>query len=108
MHYCISNKLWEKSTNQDLTKADKYFSSDEKMYLDLKRYWWGYTDELESLTRDNSKLTLSVTTKDAATKKMRPRVTGHSQDEYYYALLQGESIMQYQNYRIKKDKNIAV
>ena len=42
------------------------------------------------------------------TKKMRPRVTGHSQDEYYYALLQGESIIQYKNYRIKKDKNIAV
>ena len=38
------------------------------MYFDLRRSK-GYTDELESLTRDDSKLTLTVTRKDAATKK---------------------------------------
>ena len=53
---------------QDLTKADKYFSSDEKMYIDLMRSK-GCTKELESLTRDNSRLTLTVMLKDAATKK---------------------------------------
>ena len=57
------------------------------MYFDLRRSK-DYTDELESLTRDNSKLTLTVTRKDAATKKMRLRVTGYSQGEYYYALSQ--------------------
>ena len=93
-------------TYQDLTKADKYFSSNEKMYLDLRRSK-GYTDELESLTRDDSKLTLTVTRKDAATKKMRLRVTGYSQGEYYYTLSQRGSIIQYKIYGITKDKNIA-
>ena len=36
-------------TYQDLTTADKYFSSDEKMYLDLRRSK-AYTNELECLT----------------------------------------------------------
>ena len=38
------------------------------MYLYLRRSK-GYTDELENLTKDDSKLTLTATLKDAATKK---------------------------------------
>ena len=38
------------------------------MYLHLRRSK-GYTDELENLTKDDSKLTLTVTLKDATTKK---------------------------------------
>ena len=37
---------------QDLTKADKYFSSDEKMYIDLRRSK-GYTDELDDTRHIN-------------------------------------------------------
>ena len=66
---CASNL-----TYQDLTEADKYFSSIEKTYLDLRRYK-GYMNKLESLTRNDSKLTLTVTPEDVATKKMRLRVT---------------------------------
>ena len=55
-------------TYQDLTKVDKYFSSHEKMYLGLRKSQ-GCTNELGSLTQDDSKLTLTVTLKDAATKK---------------------------------------
>ena len=61
-------------TYQDLTKAGKCFSSNEKIYLDLRRYK-GYMNELESFARSNSKLTLTVTLKNAATKKMRLRMT---------------------------------
>ena len=61
---------------QDLTEADKYFSSNEKLYPDLRRFK-GYTNELESFTRGDSKLTLTVKLKDAATKTMRLRVTGY-------------------------------
>ena len=57
-------------TYQDLPTADKYFSFDEKMRLDLRRSKV-YTDDPECLTRGDSKLTLTVTLKDAATKKMR-------------------------------------
>ena len=93
-------------TYQDMTKADKYFSSDEKMYLDLRRSK-GYINVV-SLTRDDSKLSLTVTLKDAANKKMMIRVTGCSQGEYYYILSQRGSIIQYKSYRITKDKkNIA-
>ena len=56
------------------------------MYIDLRRSQ-GYTDELESLARDDSRLKLIVTLKDASTKKMKLNVTGYSQGEYYYALL---------------------
>ena len=49
------------------------------MYLDLRRSK-GYADKLESLTRDDSKLTLTMTRKDATTKKMRLRLTGYAQD----------------------------
>lgn len=84
-------------TYQDLTKTDEYFSYDENMYLDLRRSNV-YTNELESLTRDDSKLTLTVTLKDAA---------GYSQGKCYSALLQRGSIMQYKNYGTTKENNIA-
>ena len=45
--------------------------------------------------------------KDAAAKKMRLEVTGRSQDEYYYALSTRGQIMQYKNYGISKENNIA-
>ena len=50
----------------------------------------GYTDELERLTQDKSDITLTVKLKKTATKKMRLRVTGYSQDEYYYTLLHSD------------------
>ena len=60
-------------------------SFDERLYIDLRRSK-GYSDELGELTRDDSGLTLIVTLKDAATKKMRLRVTGYYQGECYYVL----------------------
>ena len=63
-------------TYQDLTEADKLFCSIEKLYPDLRRFK-GYTNELESFIRDDSKLTLTVKLKDAATKTMRLRVIGY-------------------------------
>ena len=76
------------------------------MCIDLRRSK-GYTDELESLTRDDSRLTLTIMLKDAAIKKMRLRVTGYLQGKYCYALSSRGLIMQYKNYGITKDKNIA-
>ena len=76
------------------------------MYLEI-RISKGYTDEQENLTRDHSRHALTVMLKDATTKKMRLRMTGYSQGEYYYAMLQCGLIMQYKNYGITKDKNIA-
>ena len=68
---CTISPLADYANNeiyQHLTKADKFFSSDEKVYINLRRSK-GYTNELESLTRDNSRLTLTVMLKDVGTKK---------------------------------------
>ena len=45
----------------------------------------GNTDELEKLTRDDSGLALIITLKEATQKKLRLRVVGYSQGEYWYS-----------------------
>ena len=67
----------------------------------------GYTDELEKFSRDNSNLLLTVKLKAAATKKLRLRVTGYSQAEYYYTLSNKGMIISYKNYSISKENDIA-
>ena len=67
----------------------------------------GYTDKLEKLTRDDSDITLTVKLKAAATKKLRLRVTGYSQAEYYYTLSNKGMTMSYENYSISKEIDIA-
>ena len=62
----------------------------------------GYTYELEKLTRDDSVLAVVVNLKDAAQKKMKLRITGFSQSEYWYAFSNKGYIMTYKNYNISK------
>ena len=66
----------------------------------------GYTYELEKLTRDDSVLAVVANLKDAAQKKMKLRITGFSQSEYWYAFSTKGYIMTYKNYNIsKKDES---
>ena len=62
----------------------------------------GYTYELEKLTRDDSVLAVVVNLKDAAQKKMKLRITGFSQSEYWYEFSNKGYIMTYKNYNISK------
>ena len=62
----------------------------------------GYTEELEKLNRDNSGLAVSIGLKEAATKKIRPRITGYFQAEYWYLLSNKAHIMSYKNCNISK------
>ena len=62
----------------------------------------GYTYELEKLTRDDSVLAVVANLKDAAQKKMKLRITGFSQSEYWYAFSNKGYIMTYKNYNISK------
>ena len=63
---------------QELVEQGKHLtSSDKRLYIDLKRSK-GYTDILEEVIRDVSDLSLTVTLKDPATKKMKLRVLGYS------------------------------
>ena len=107
---CTTAPLPEYGNNeifQELPKEQNYFTNtDKKLYIDMRRSE-SYTDELEKLTRDDSDLLLTVKLKAAATKKMRLRVTGYSQAEYYYTLSNKGIIMSYKNYSISKEIDIA-
>ena len=62
----------------------------------------GYTDELEKINRDDSWIALTISLKAAAAKKLRYRITGWSQGEYWYLLSNRGYIMSYKNYNISK------
>ena len=75
---------------------------DDRIYIDGRRSQ-GYTNELEKLTSDDSSLAVVINLKEAAKKKMRLRITGFSQAEYWYALSNKGYIMTYKNYNISKE-----
>ena len=62
----------------------------------------GYTDELEKINRDDSGIALTISLKAAAAKKLRYRITGWSQGEYWYLLSNRGYIMSYKSYNISK------
>ena len=83
--------LTEYSDNEvykELIKYRDYYNkskSDERLYVDIRRRK-GYTSVLEKIFRNDSNLTLTVTLKEAATKKMRLRVVGYYQGKCMYSM----------------------
>ena len=71
---------------QDMTDEFDYRvqTKDDRIYIDMRRSKGNY-DKLEKITRDDSGLVIYIKLKAAATKKMRLRVVGYSQGEYWYA-----------------------
>ena len=61
-----------------------------------------YTDQLEKINRDDSLLALTINLKAAVKSKLRYRITGWSQSEYWYLLSNRGYIMSYKNYNISK------
>ena len=92
---------------QDITPEEEYRANtrDDRIYIDMRRSQ-GYTDELEKLTRDDSGLAVVVNLKDAVQKKMKLRITGFSQSEYWYAFSNKGYIMTYKNYNISKEDQL--
>ena len=88
---------------QDMTDEYSYRSNtkDDRIYIDMRRSKGNY-DELEKITRDDSGLVIYIKLKAAAAKKMRLRVVGYSQGEYWYAHTNKGYIMAYKNYNISK------
>ena len=87
---CSSALLTQYRNNeiyQEMTEENEFTtnSKDDRILIDMRRSK-GYTDELEKLNCDDSGLAV-VTLKEAAAKKLRLRVTGFSQAEYWYLLL---------------------
>ena len=77
-------------------------NTDHRILIDLQRSK-GYTDELEKITRDDSGLGIVVTLKKAASQKMRLRIVGYSQAQYWLAFSDKAYIKSYQNYNISKE-----
>ena len=72
---------------RELPDEEEYFSlkSDEKVYLDL-RATSGFVKEAEKLERNDSKINLQITLKDAAKFNLRVRIWAYSLSEYLYVL----------------------
>ena len=88
---------------QEITEEDKFTNNerDDRIYIDMRRMK-GYTDELEKINRGDSGIALTISLKEAAGKKLRFRITGFSQAEYWYLLSYKGYIMSYKNYKISK------
>ena len=81
---------------QELKDEEDYFSndSDKRIYVD-------YTHELEKLSRNDSKMRITIELKNALAKKMRLRVWGYSNGEYLYMQKEGSLILKYKTYTSK-------
>ena len=88
---------------QEITEQDKFTENerDDWIYIDMRRSKC-YTDELEKINLDNSGIALTISLKSAASKKLRFRITGFSQAEYWYLLSNKSYILSYENYNISK------
>ena len=88
---------------QEITEEDKLTDNetDDRIYIDMRRSK-DYTDELEKLNRDDSSLAVTIGLNEVAPKKLRLRITGYSQAEYWYLLSNKEYIMSYKNCNISK------
>ena len=87
---------------KELIKYEKYYKpteSDERLYVDLRR-GRGYTSELEKVVRNDSPLTLTITLRKTATKKMRLRVVGYYQGECLYSITNLGLLLSYKDYGI--------
>ena len=87
---------------KELIKYDKYYKGterDERLYIDIRR-GRDYTSELEKVVRNDSSLTMNITLKAAATKKMRLRVFGYYQGEYMYSMTNLGLLLSYKDYGI--------
>ena len=76
-------------------------SRDDRILIGMRR-GKGNTDELEKLNRDDSGLAVVITLKEATANKLRLRVTGFSQAEYWYLLSNKGYIMSFKSYNISK------
>ena len=66
-----------------------------------------YTDELDRLTCSDGGVTVTVTLKKAATKKMSLRVFAYSQAEHWCTSTNKGYVMTFKDYSIAKDDDIT-
>ena len=94
----INNEIY-----QEMPDEDKFADTekDDRIYIDMRRSK-GYTNELEKINRDDSGAALHFKLKETAAKKLRIRITGFSQAEYWHVLSNKGYVMSDKNYNISK------
>ena len=97
-----NNPIYHDITAEEESRDNK---REAWLYIDMRGIQ-GYTDELEKLIRDDSGFAVAVNLKEAVQKKMRLRITGFSQTEYWYVFLNKGYIMTYKNYNISKEDEL--
>ena len=94
---------------KELIKCENYYSktkSQEKLYVDIRR-GRGFSNELERIVRNDSSLTLTITLKNTAVKKMRLRVVGYYQGEYIYSMTDLGLLLSYKDYEIVAENEMV-
>ena len=88
---------------QEITSEDDYTTNntDDRVWIDMRRSK-GYTDKLEKINRDDSGIALIIGFKKTTTGKLRLRITGYSQGEYWYLLSNKGYVMSFKNCNISK------
>ena len=88
---------------RELPDEEKYFSlkSNENIFLDL-RATSGYVRQAEKLERNDSKINLQITLKDAAKFNLRVRIWAYSLSEYLYVLSKSGLTLKHRTYAINQ------
>ena len=88
---------------QELPDKERYYSlkSDERVYLDL-RASSGYVKEAEKVERNDAKVNLQITLKDAADFNLRVRIWAYSLSEYLYVLSKSGLTLKHRTYTINQ------
>ena len=83
---------------QELPEEERYYSlkSDERVYLS------GYFKEAEKLERNDSKVNLQITLKDAADFNLRVRIWAYFLSEYLYVLSKSGLTLKHRTYTINQ------
>ena len=89
--------------NQELISKDDYFDvlSDERLYLNL-RARFGSVKEVGKLERIDSRISLHILLKEAATRKLRSRVWSYSLGDYLYILCKNGLTLRHRTYTINR------
>ena len=109
---CTVGPLTQYANNEiykELIKCENYYSktkSEEKLYVDIRR-GRGFSNELKRIVRNGSSLTLTITLKNAAVKKMRLRVVGYYQGEYIYSMTNLGLLLSYKDYEIVAENEMV-
>ena len=88
---------------RELPHEEEYFSlkSDERIYLEL-RASSGYVREAEKLERNDSKINLMITLKEAPKYNLRIRIWAYSSSEYLYVLSKSGLTLKHRTYAINQ------